>query len=136
MDRCYETLPLGIIVQSLATDLSLSNKVAATAFLNHLSLVGFISIFDTASLTSQYLAKRREIKVSFTLPLLMDSSPNTELLVLAIEALLDDLDLTMNEQGLRLLVTRAWPSLLCAPYALERLGKACVSWVISEVRNP
>ncbi|OXG10991.1 hypothetical protein C366_06495 [Cryptococcus neoformans Tu401-1] len=132
VDRCYETLPLGIIVQSLATDLSLSNKVAATAFLNHLSLVGFISIFDTASLTSQYLAKRREIKVSFTLPLLMDASPNTELLVLAIEALLDDLDLTMNEQGLRLLATRAWPSLLCAPYALERLGKACVSWVISE----
>lgn len=135
MDKCYEALPLGIIILSLATDLSISDKVVATAFLNQLSLVGFIFISDTASLKPQYLVKRREIKLSFTLPLLMDSSPNTELLVLAIEALLDDLDLTMNEQGLRLLATRAWPSLLCAPYALERLGKACVSWVLSEVRN-
>ncbi|KIR32183.1 hypothetical protein I352_05415 [Cryptococcus deuterogattii MMRL2647] len=132
MDKCYETLPLGIIIQSLGTDLSICDKIVAAAFLNHLSLVGFIFISDTASLTPQYLVTRSEIKLSFAFPLLMDSFPNAELLVLAIEALLDDLDLTMNEQGLRLLATRAWPSLLCAPYALERLGKACVSWVLSE----
>jgi hypothetical protein len=71
--------------------------------------------------------------MSFGLPLVMDASPSVEILITAIETLLDDVDLSHNEQAMLLLSNRAWPSLHCSPYALERIAGAVASWVMHEV---
>lgn len=128
----YEMLNLGSLSRSLAQDLGINEPHIVSLFLEQLQSTGHICVqgFDPI--------RAKDISASFRwcsfgLPLLIDSSPTVETLILAIEALLDDLDLTMNEIGLRLLATRAWPSLLCSPYALERLGAALIRWVMAEV---
>ncbi|WVQ84347.1 hypothetical protein IAT38_006499 [Cryptococcus sp. DSM 104549] len=136
-DKCYELLPLGVVTQTLSSDLQMRHPHLASVFLNHLRLAGYISLSTktliiTPSMLSSSKTPQRDTWVGFTLPLLMDSSPAIESLVLAIEALLDGVDLAMNEQGLRLMAGRAWPSVMCSPYAMERLGKAAVQWVIAE----
>ncbi|WVQ73477.1 hypothetical protein IAR50_003049 [Cryptococcus sp. DSM 104548] len=130
--NCYETLPLSFIFEALKSDLFLTSSQSLAAFVAQLTTIGLISLPPLPPLRYDNLSQLQQIQASFSLPLLMDSAPTTELLVLAIESLLNDLDLTMNEQGLRLMVNRAWPSLLCAPYALERLGKAAVGWIMAE----
>ncbi|ODN74054.1 hypothetical protein L202_07524 [Cryptococcus amylolentus CBS 6039] len=130
--NCYERLPLSFIYETLKGDLFLTSPYSLAAFVNQLIMTGLISLPPHSPLQHDNLLQSQQNQASFSLPLLMDSAPTTEILVLAIESLLDDLDLTMNEQGLRLMVDRAWPSLLCAPYALERLGKAAVGWIMAE----
>ncbi|WVR06582.1 hypothetical protein IAU60_003614 [Kwoniella sp. DSM 27419] len=127
----YEALPLPVLVSTLASDLGIRASELSAAFLNQLCLAGLITIPRLNTITPDQLDSS-SIWASFTLPLLMDSSPTVELLIAAIETLLDDLDLTMNEQGLRLLRDRAWPSLLCSPYALERLARSVMAWVMAE----
>ena len=127
----YESLELATIKRGMASDLSIQDNRAAALFLDHLRSIGMFTVTQS-NVSFGDLADER-IWVSFVLPLLMDSSPTVELLILSIEAMLADMDLTMNEQALNLLVSRAWPSLLSSPYALERLGNAVVSWVMMQV---
>jgi hypothetical protein len=126
----YEMLQLSTLRHSLAVDLNIHDDAIAALLLDHLRLVGLC----TTPRVSVDDVRKGQTWVSFTLPLLMDSSPTVELLVLAIEGLLSELDLTMNEQAMSLLFTRAWPSILCSTYALERLGNPVVAWVMAEVR--
>lgn len=130
--NAYETLELSSLVRTLAVDMGVHNAALATVFLNQLRSVGLISIPNLASLKKKDV-QQGSMWCSFGFPLLMDSSPTVEVLVLAVETLLADTDLRMNEVALGLLNNRAWPSLLCAPYALERLGSALVRWVMAEV---
>jgi hypothetical protein len=122
-------LQLSTLRHSLAVDLNIHDDAITALLLDHLCSVGLC----TTPRVSVDDVRKGQSWVSFTLPLLMDSSPTVELLVLAIEGLLSDLDLTMNEQAMILLFTRAWPSILCSTYALERLGNALVAWVMAEV---
>lgn len=126
----YEMLQLSTLRHSLAVDLNIHDDAIIALLVDHLRSVGLC----TTPRVSVDDVRKGQTWVSFTLPLLMDSSPTVELLVLAIEGLLSDLDLTMNEQAMILLFTRAWPSILCSTYALERLGNALVAWVMAEVR--
>jgi hypothetical protein len=126
----FEMLPLSTLRRSLASDLNIHDNRAAAALFERLRAIGLCA--SAVPITPTDIVDG-DAWVGFTLPLLMDSSPTVELLIVAIESLLDDLDLTMNEHGMLLLTTRAFPSLLCSPYALERLGNALVSWVMAEV---
>ncbi|OCF37304.1 hypothetical protein I316_01213 [Kwoniella heveanensis BCC8398] len=130
-DAAYEMLPISVVSSSLSSDLGIREPIIASAFLDQLRSNGLISLANTLTVKEGYLSSPGKW-ASFMLPLLMDSSPTVELLISSIEVLLDDLDLALNEVGLRLLVDRAWPSLLCSPYALERLAKGAVSWVMAE----
>ncbi|WWD18729.1 hypothetical protein CI109_103183 [Kwoniella shandongensis] len=130
-DKAYEIISLATMSHTLAYDLHIEDDRIAALFLDQLRLTGFISVVSKRAIDEKVIRDGNS-SCSFTLPLLMDSSPTVELLILGIEVLLEDLDLTMNEQGLRLLSGRAWPSLLCSPYALERLGKSAVAWVMAE----
>ena len=130
----FEMLELSVIARTLSTDLSIRDLNVATLFLDQLRAVGMISVASQPTIERADLQK--STWCSFTLPLLMDSSPTVELLILAIEVLLSEIDLTMNEVGFNLLINKAWPSLLCSPYALERLGGAIVDWVMSQVGSP
>nr|XP_019045323.1 hypothetical protein I302_05712 [Kwoniella bestiolae CBS 10118]OCF24253.1 hypothetical protein I302_05712 [Kwoniella bestiolae CBS 10118] len=125
----YEMLPISIISSSLSSDLGLSDQYISTIFLSQLRSLGLITVNNKLSITPDDLSSP-SIWASFNLPLLFDNSPTIELLISSIETLLNDLDLSLNEQALRLLNERCWPSGLCSPYALDRLGKALVGWVM------
>ncbi len=127
----YETLSLATVGRGLAADLNISDTYISSLFLNQIRILGLCSV--SAGGISPEKMNNDDIWCAFVIPLLMDSSSTVEILILSIEVLLSDLDLSQAEQGLRLLVNRAWPSLLCSPYALERLGNAVVSWIIAEV---
>ena len=62
-------------------------------------------------------------------------STEVETLVASIEACLSDIDLSVNEAGLLLLVRKFWPDGMLTDYALRRLSKAVLTWLASEVRS-
>jgi len=127
----YEMLDLSALRRGLASDFNIHGERVAALFLDQLRSIGLCTYTDQKITADDVTAGNK--LCYFILPLLMDSSPTVELLILAIETSLDDLDLTMNEQAFQLLISRAWPSLLCSPCALERLGHAVVSWVMAQV---
>nr|XP_019013028.1 uncharacterized protein I206_02525 [Kwoniella pini CBS 10737]OCF51809.1 hypothetical protein I206_02525 [Kwoniella pini CBS 10737] len=130
-EESFEMLPLSIISSSLSSDLGISDPTISTIFLNQLRSIGLITT-NNKSFISQEDLNSPNIWAGFNLPLLMDNSTTINLLILSIENLLDTLDLSMNEQGLRLLSERCWPSLLCSSYSLDRLGKILINWIMNE----
>jgi hypothetical protein len=126
-----EMVTLASIRSSLAHDLGIHEQSLVTVFLNQLNALGLCTISHQSLVRDDADGDQC---MSFGLPLLMDASPSIEILITAIEVLLDDVDLSFNEQAMLLLETRAWPSLLCSPYALERVTGAVTAWVMHEVR--
>jgi hypothetical protein len=122
------------VKERLACDLAINDAHIGRVFIYQLNILGLCTIDKRSLLQSGDFIREQE-QIAFLLPFLMDATPSVELLVSAIEAMLVDLDLSMNEQALRLAHTQAWPSLLCAPYSLERLGGAIVSWVMHGVSS-
>ena len=129
-----EMVTLSSIRSSFACDLGIHDERLVKVVLNQLNALGLCTIGDR-SLVRDEDVRNGDQWLSFGLPLLMDASPSIEILITAIEVLLDDVDLSLNEQALLLLETRAWPSLLCSPYALERVTGAVTAWVMHEVRS-
>ena len=127
-----EMVTIASIRSSLAHDLDIHDESLVTVFLNQLNALGLCTI-NHQSLVRDDDVRNGDKWMSFGLPLLMDASPSIEILITAIEVLLDDVDLSLNEQAMLLLETRAWPSLLCSPYALERVTGAVTAWVMHEV---
>jgi hypothetical protein len=129
-----EMVTIASIRSSLAHDLGIHDESLVTVFLNQLNALGLCTI-NHQSLVRDDDVRDGDRWMSFGLPLLMDASPSIEILITVIEVLLDDVDLSFNEQAMLLLETRAWPSLLCSPYALERVTGAVTAWVMHEVRS-
>jgi hypothetical protein len=127
----YEAVQMDTIRETLKIDLNVHSDLAASILMEQLRLLGLCSVANSQSI-SLPIVHNNALMVNFPLPQLMDASPSVELLVLVIEQLLDDIDLTANEQGFSLLVNRAWPSSMCSSYALERLGGAAMSWIMAE----
>ena len=71
----------------------------------------------------------------FRLPLGLDLSSGVESLIVAIEVCLRELDVSMNEAGFLLLVRRLWPNGMLSDYAIVRLMRALLNWILSEVRT-
>jgi len=130
----FEALELSTTAHTLALDQRIHDPRLAAIFLNQLRLSGLLTTHSKAALTAQDVQKGATM-CGFGLPLLMDSSPAVELLISSIGKLLSDLDLTMNEVALRLAYVRAWPSVLCSPYTLERLGRLLLEWIVTQVRT-
>lgn len=130
----YEALSMITVRQILETDFQLKDDLATPIMLEQLRSLGLCGVPHHQTVNRDVVGDNKQL-VTFPMPQLMDGSPTVELLVLLIERLLDDIDLMANEQGLRLLCTRAWPNSMCSPYALERLGGAVMSWVMAEVSD-
>lgn len=127
----FEALRMTSVRGSMADDLNIKDRVAASVLLERLRGYGLCGVPHCRTVGPDQI-QNDNLMVTFPIPLLLDSSPSVELLVLAIEQLLDSADLTANEQALNLLCNRAWPSPMCSNYALERLGGAVMSWVMDE----
>ncbi|KAF9246494.1 hypothetical protein BU15DRAFT_40292 [Melanogaster broomeanus] len=130
----FEVVPLGHIRDVLGYEFHIFSEGPARHCLEHLHRLGFFCCVDRQPFfPSRVTSNNRECY--FPLPLGSDLSADVETLVCAIEACLSELDLSVNEVGLLLLVRRFWPNGLASEYALRRLTRALLSWIFAEDDN-
>lgn len=131
----YDVIPLGLLRDNLATNFQIHSDIAAETLLCHLHHVGLLEFPDIRVVKPKGLLQYRESQCSFSLPLCLDLSVNVEILMTSIEACLSDIYLSVNEAGFLLLVRRAWPTEMSTNYALRRLMKFVLGWILAEVRD-
>ena len=129
----YEIFSIAHIRDQLGDQLHLHAEPAAKLALVHLAHLGFIQRLDGQPIVFDDAFDERDALCASPLPIGLESSPDVETLVSAVEACLTDLDLSVNEGGLLLLVRRFWPDGFMTDYALRRLCAAVISWVVTEV---
>jgi len=129
----YDAIPLGLIRDNLATSFQLYLDIATETLLSQLYHVGLIELPEIRLTEINDLLQYNGSLCLFALPLNLDLSANVETLMTAIEACLSDIDLSVNEAGFLLLVRRAWPTEMSTNYALRRLMKSVLGWILAEV---
>jgi len=131
----YDAVPLGLLCENLATHFQIHLNIAAEALLSQFHHVGLLELPEIRLVETKDLLQCKESLCVFALPLSLDLSANVETLITAIEACLSDIDLSVNEAGFLLLVRRAWPTGMSTTYALRRLMKSVLGWILAEVRS-
>lgn len=128
----FEVVHLSHMRDSLGYGLSIHSDVIARLLLSHLHQLGLFERTDHESLlfNGDDVAS---VYCSFPLPFVLDHSPMVEVLVAAVEGCFQDLDLSVAEVGFLLLVRRFWPNGLASDYALRRLTRCILSWILAEV---
>jgi hypothetical protein len=129
----YDAIPLGLIRDNLASNFQIHLDITSETLLSQLYHVGLIELPGIHRIETKDLVQYRESLCLFALPLNLDLSANVETLMTAIEACLSDIDLSVNEGGFLLLVRRAWPTEMSTNYALRRLMKSVLGWILAEV---
>ncbi|KAG6879985.1 hypothetical protein C0992_008578 [Termitomyces sp. T32_za158] len=127
----FEVVPLSHMRDSLGYGLNIHSDAIARLLLSHLHHLGLFERTDHESLlfNGDDVAS---VSCSFPLPFGLDLSPLVEILVAAVEGCLEDLHLSVAEVGLLLLVRRFWPNSLASDYALRRLTRCILSWILAE----
>jgi hypothetical protein len=134
LPHSYDVVPLGILRGRLATHFQIRLDVAVEMLLGQLHHVGLFELPQIRLIEPGGLLRYQESLCLFSLPLSLDLSVNVETLVTAIEACLSDIDLSVNEAGFLFLTRRAWPTGMSTDYALHRLMKSVLCWILTEVR--
>ncbi|KAI0831397.1 hypothetical protein BC628DRAFT_1312212 [Trametes gibbosa] len=128
----YEVVTLAHLRDQLGDQLNLHSEAAARYLLSHLFHLGFFQRVDSQSRLFDGGPHPERLHCSFPIPLGLEVSVEVETLVSAIEGCLSDIDLSVNEAGLLLLVRKFWPDGMLTDYALRRLSKAVLMWILSE----
>ena len=131
----YEMVTLAHLRDQLGDELNLHSEAAARYLLSHLFHLGFFQRMDYQSSLFDGGPHPERLQCSFPIPIGLEVSTEVETLVASIEACLSDIDLSVNEAGLLLLVRKFWPDGMLTDYALRRLSKAVLTWLASEVRS-
>ncbi|EMD38403.1 hypothetical protein CERSUDRAFT_113558 [Gelatoporia subvermispora B] len=134
MSPC-EIVSIAHLRDQLAEQLRVFSDAAARYLLDHLGHIGFIQRLDLQANMCHSPVHAGTILSCFPLPLGLDVSTEVESLVTAIEACLTELDLSVNEFGFLLLVRRFWPDGMLTEYALHRLSRIVISWILLEDDN-
>lgn len=130
-----EHLDRSIILSWVMTNLNFKSRKAAEIILQHMRNLGLFERFDAAPILFNLEAAKQEdkaIQCIFPVPYAIDCSANVESLINAIDASLQDIDLSINECGLSLLTRRCSPDPFMSSYTTERLVHAIVSWTFDE----
>ncbi|KAI0062284.1 hypothetical protein BV25DRAFT_1804358 [Artomyces pyxidatus] len=132
LNNPYEVLSLAHIRDALGIGFQLHSEPAACLVLSHLHHVGLFDRMDMQEHLFDEPSKPESAPCVFPLPLGLDMSVDVETLVAAVEACLSDIDLAVNEAGFLLLLRRFWPNEMATTYALRRLARALISWILAE----
>ncbi|KAI6036559.1 hypothetical protein BKA83DRAFT_85522 [Pisolithus microcarpus] len=127
----YEMVPLSHVYDALGYEFNVVSEGPACHLLSHLHKLGFLCCVNPEPFLPAAFPST-DTECYFPFPLGFDLSVDVETLVSAIESCLSDLDLSVNESGLLLLVRRFWPNGLMSEYALRRLTRTLVGWILSE----
>jgi hypothetical protein len=128
----YEAVSFAHIHDALGLGFHLFSDLVTRVFLQHLLSLGFYERLDGEN-TLPDMTNSRSTICGFPLPLGIDLSSELETLFSAVESCLSDIDLSVNEIGLLLLIRRLRPNGLATEYALRRSAKSLVSWILAEV---
>lgn len=131
----FELVSLSHMRDVLGYELHLFSDATAGYLLTHLHHLGFFDRRDLHPVLFEGTFSNEDIACIFPIPQGLDLSTDVETLFAAIEGCLSDLDLSVNEQGLLLLVRRLWPNGMASEYALRRLTRNLISWIFAEVLN-
>ncbi|KAG6850997.1 hypothetical protein H0H93_004484 [Arthromyces matolae] len=127
----FEMVPLSHMRDTLGHGLNIYSDAVARLTLSYLHHIGLFERTDHNPILFNG-DDVRTIYCSFPLPCGLDLSPTVEMLVAAVEGCLQDLDLSVAETGLLLLNRRLWPNGLASDYALRRLTRCIISWILAE----
>ncbi|KAI9262295.1 hypothetical protein BDA99DRAFT_72373 [Phascolomyces articulosus] len=135
-DDAWDTTPQEVIdrdamLQWLMVNVRIKSHVATKIMLQHMRNLGLFERQDGTHMLFT-LAEDQPVLCIFPVPYAIDCMPTVESLVDAIEACLNDIDITINECGMLLLVRRCWPDPFISRYTCERLIYAILSWVFQE----
>jgi hypothetical protein len=128
-----EVVPLGHIRDMLRREFNIHADFTARFILSHLNNLGFFDRLDHTALLFED-GTGNDVHCIFPLPFGLDLSANVEVLLSAVEGCLSDLDLSVTEVGLLLLVRRFWPNCLTTELVFRRLTRSLLRWILSEVR--
>lgn len=133
----HESLDRSMLLSWLMTNLHFKSRKAAEILLQHMRNLGFFERFDASPMLFPNDGKDQQqdtktVQVIFPVPYAIDCSAHVESLINSIEACLQDVDLSINECGLLLLVRRCWPDPFMSAYTRERLIQAIVGWIFDE----
>lgn len=127
----YELLSLSHARAALGYEFNIQSEEAAQYLLSHIHQIGFLTRVDNvAELFNRDPLDK--IICAFPLPSGLDLTTSVETLVVAIQACLSDIDISINEHGFLLLARRFEPTGVASEYALTRLIKIILSWICSE----
>ncbi|GJJ12125.1 hypothetical protein Clacol_006366 [Clathrus columnatus] len=127
----YEFAGLLHLRNALSYEFHIHADAAVGYILSHIRQIGFFERIDGQTDLLEGPDANDALCV-FSLPLGLDLSTSVETLVVAIEACLEDIDITVNEYGFLLLVRRFPPTGAASDYALSRLTRIIFTWIISE----
>ncbi|TCD71880.1 hypothetical protein EIP91_000012 [Steccherinum ochraceum] len=131
----FEIVPLAHVRDQLGDGFGITSDAVARHYLSHLHHLGFLQPTTQGEELFDGNQDPKERLCCFPLPLGFDVSADIETLVAAIEACLQDLDLSINEVGFLLLTRRFWPDGMLSEYTFRRLTKAILLWIFSEDDN-
>ena len=130
----FEVVSLAHVRNQFGDILQLITESAARHLLSHVHHIGILQRLDHEQDLWSNTPSPERLQVCFPIPFGFDVSADIETLVAVIEACLSDLDLSINEAGLLLLIRRFWPNGMLTPYSFQRLSKAILTWIFAEVR--
>ena len=122
-DSSYSMVPIGQVRWVLGHELNVVSEPVVHHLLETFSKLGFFQILESEN----------RCLCAFALPFGFDSSVEVEILISAIEACLSDENLSVNEVGFLLLNRRLLPNGMSSAYALKRLARCVIAWLLSEV---
>lgn len=136
-----EHLDRSILLSWIMTNLNFRSRKAAELLLQHMRNLGLFERFDATPIlftpdsvkqNQQNDLQEKTVQCIFPVPNAIDCSSTVESLINSISACLQDVDLSINECGLLLLVRRCWPDPFLSNYTSERLIHAIVGWIMDE----
>lgn len=128
----FEVVSLAHVRNQLGDILQLVSEAAVRHFLSHVQHIGILHRLDHEQDLWHNTTNPERLQVCFPIPFGFDVSADIETLVAVIEACLSDLDLSINEAGLLLLIRRFWPNGMLTAYSFQRLSKAILTWIFAE----
>ncbi|KAL9542636.1 hypothetical protein MBANPS3_008515 [Mucor bainieri] len=128
----HESLDRSTLLSWVMTNLRFTSRKAAEILLQHMRNLGLFERFDASPMLFPCSDHSKAVQVVFPVPYAIDCSAHVESLITALEACLQDVDLSINECGLLLLVRRCWPDPFMSAYTRQRLIHALVGWIFDE----
>ncbi|KAI7905964.1 uncharacterized protein BX663DRAFT_247120 [Cokeromyces recurvatus] len=135
-----EYLDRSILLSWMMTNLNFKSRKNAEILLQHMNNLGLFERFDASPIlfmngstkSCQFQEQDKSVQCVFPVPYSIDCSATVESLINSITACLQDIDLSINECGLLILVRRCWPDPFMSRYTQERLIHAIVTWAFDE----
>ncbi|KAG1524828.1 hypothetical protein G6F52_003864 [Rhizopus delemar] len=135
----HEQLDRFLLLSWMMTNLSFKSRKVAEMLLQHMRNLGLFErsdgspvVFRADEVSSANQEESNPVACLFPIPSAIPNSFKVDTTINAIEACLHNVDLSINECGLLLLVRRCWPDPSMSKYTHERLIYAILQWTFDE----